>query len=104
MANLDLEDRYFFVPIHKANRKFLRFRFQSLLYGFFCLPFSLATISFYFYQDSKACFKFPGIGPDFASSEENILKTITLFVSIRFIINWRKSVLTPSRKCQFSEF
>ncbi|KYQ60121.1 Gag-Pro-Pol polyprotein, partial [Trachymyrmex zeteki] len=42
LASIDLEDAYFFIPIHEDDRKFLRFRFQDRLFQFRALPFGLA--------------------------------------------------------------
>ncbi|XP_057327400.1 uncharacterized protein LOC130668903 [Microplitis mediator] len=119
MANLDLEDAYFLLSICISSRKFLRFRYQSQLYEFLCLPFGLATAPFVFtkvlkpvlnllrkrgyvsvvYLDDILC-----IGPDFLSCNKNVVETIKLLESLGFIINRRKSVLIPSKKCQFLGF
>lgn len=48
MANLDLKDAYFLVPIHKASRKYLRFVFLNEYYEFAYLPFSLCISPFIF--------------------------------------------------------
>lgn len=39
MASIDLQDAYFLVPIHKSCRKYLRFKFQNIVYEFTVLPF-----------------------------------------------------------------
>lgn len=119
LAKLDLEDAYFLVYIHKESRKFLRFRFQSQLYEFCCLPFGLSTAPFIFTKILKPVLSFLRkygylsvaylddilcIDPDFCSCKENLLTTIKLLETLGFIINWKKSVLTPNRKCQFLGF
>lgn len=43
MCSLDLKDAYFLVPVHEKYRKYLRFKFQSKLFQFTCLPFGLST-------------------------------------------------------------
>lgn len=45
MTTLDLQDAYFLVPIHKSNRKFLRFVWKDWIFEFQCLPFGLCTTS-----------------------------------------------------------
>ena len=48
MANLDLQDAYFTIPIHEESRKFLRFRWNDPLYEFVCMPFGLSTAPWVF--------------------------------------------------------
>ncbi|XP_057335443.1 uncharacterized protein LOC130674191 [Microplitis mediator] len=112
---------YFLVdkPDGSKSRKFLRFRYQSQLYKFLCLPFGLATAPFVFtkvlkpvlnllrkrgyvsvvYLDDILC-----IDPDLLSCNKNVVETIKLLESLVFIINRRESVLIPSKKCQFLGF
>ena len=40
---IDLQDAYFYVPIHPNSRKYLRFAFENRVYQFQVLPFSLNT-------------------------------------------------------------
>ena len=40
---IDLQNAYFHVPIHPSSRKYLRFAFESKVYQFRVLPFSLNT-------------------------------------------------------------
>lgn len=42
MVTLDLQDAYLLVPINKRHRKFLRFRFNNILYEYNCMPFGLS--------------------------------------------------------------
>ena len=43
MVSIDLKDAFLSVPIHEQHRKFLRFQWNSSLYKFQCLPFSLTS-------------------------------------------------------------
>jgi hypothetical protein len=43
IATIYLKDAYFTVPIHADHSKFLRFRWNGLLYEFIVLPFGLAS-------------------------------------------------------------
>ena len=43
MAVLDLKDAYYSVAIAKDHRKYLRFKFQGVLYEYTCLPNGLAS-------------------------------------------------------------
>ncbi|CAD6227319.1 GSCOCG00011975001-RA-CDS, partial [Cotesia congregata] len=48
MGSVDIKDAYFAIPIHKSNRKYLRFRFQAQLYEFTCLPFGFCESPYVF--------------------------------------------------------
>ena len=43
MITIDLKDAYFMIPIHYADRKFLRFEWNEDLLEFQVLPFRLTT-------------------------------------------------------------
>jgi hypothetical protein len=46
-GSIDLRDAYFHVPIHAADRKFLRFGWRGCLYQFCVLPFGLSPGGFH---------------------------------------------------------
>ena len=63
LAKVNLKDALFTIPIHVAHRKYLRFTFQEKVYEFNCLPFSLSSAPWVFYQDSKTSYStFTGAG------------------------------------------
>lgn len=43
MATIDLQDAYFSVKIWRPHRKYLRFRFNGILYEYTCMPFGLCS-------------------------------------------------------------
>ena len=47
---IDLQDAYFYVPIHPSSRKYLRFAFENKVYQFRVLPFGLNTATQVFIQ------------------------------------------------------
>ena len=53
MANLDLKNAYFLVPVDEKYRKFLRFSFENILFEFNCLPFGLNISPFVFTKIMK---------------------------------------------------
>lgn len=53
LASVDLEDAYLLLPVHRDDRKFLRFRFQGQLYQFKALPFGLASAPYIFTKIMK---------------------------------------------------
>nr|XP_046491856.1 uncharacterized protein LOC124223672 [Neodiprion pinetum] len=119
MANLDLQDAYFLIPVGKKCRKFLRFSFEGQLYEFTCLPFGLSSAPRVFtkvikpvlnwlrsrgflsvaYLDDILC-----IGDNYKSCLDNVKSTVDIFESLGFIVNNRKSNLTPSTQCKFLGF
>lgn len=119
MASIDIEDAYLLVPINKACRKLLRFRFRGQLYEFTCLPFGLSVSPYIFtkimkpvvnklrsrgflsvvYLDDFLC-----IGDSFESCKANVECTIKFLESLGFKINYSKSQTTPSRRCKYLGF
>lgn len=119
MANLDLKEAYFLVLINEHDRKFLRFCFNGTLFEFSALPFGLCTAPCIFtkllkpvmatlrsrgflsvnYLDDILC-----LGDSYSSCLQNISETINLLTELGFIINFEKSVLIPSKVCQFLGF
>jgi len=58
LASVDLQDAYFLLPIHREDRKFLRFRFQGDLFQFNVLPFGLASAPYIFTKILKPVVSF----------------------------------------------
>ena len=119
IASIDLEDAYYLVRIHKKCVKYLRFQFLDRLYEFVCLPFGLNTSPFVFTKLLKPvvnCLRKNGFQSvvyldDFLCIENSIEKcnansheTITLLQRLGFLINERKSCLTPSTRCRYLGF
>lgn len=119
LATIDLKDAYFLVSVDKADRKFLRFYFDKVLYEFTCLPFGLASAPFAFTKLLKPLLvklRSQGIicvnylddflifGDSFKKCSDSIQETISLLTSLGFIINFEKSVLKPSKRCRFLGF
>lgn len=119
MAHVDLKDAYFLIPMHRESRKYLRFRFGGYLYEFVCLPFGLSTAPFIFTKVLKPVvnsLRIEGllsviylddilwIGQDYESCKANVDSTISLLQSLGFIINEKKSNLTPNNRCRFLGF
>lgn len=42
-ASIDLKDAYYSIPIHNADKKYLRFIWNETCYQFCCLPFGLSS-------------------------------------------------------------
>lgn len=119
MLNLDLKEAYFLVPISDGHRKYLRFYFNNILYEFCALPFGLCSAPYIFtkllkpvmshlrsrgyksvyYLDDILC-----LGNTYQDCLENAQETIACLTKLGFIINYKKSSLTPSQTCQFLGF
>lgn len=119
LASIDLEDAYLLVPIYNEHRKFLRFRFQGQLFQFRVLPFGLASAPYIFTKILKPVVSslrvrnffsviylddFLLVAASYDQCLDNISTTMELLSSLGFLINKRKSVLIPSRACQFLGF
>ena len=53
LAEVDLKDAFFTIPIHLAHRKYLQFTFQGKVYELNCLPFSLLSAPWVFTKTLK---------------------------------------------------
>ena len=119
MANLDLKNLYFSVPVEKRYRQYLRLSFEDTLYEFNCIPYGLNICPFVFtkiinpvvshlrgkglssviYLDDFLFF-----GTTFEDCLYNVQTSIKLHQSLGFVINYEKSCLIPSKSCNFSGF
>ena len=119
IATIDLQDAYFAVPVHRTSQKYLTFKFQNNYFRFTCLPFGLCTSPYIFtkilkpvlkllrsrgfmsvaYLDDLLC-----IANTFEECVINVSETINLLQSLGFIINFKKSNLTPSRNSKYLGF
>jgi hypothetical protein len=120
MASIDLKDAYFLISVHKSHRKYLRFKYNDILYEFNCIPFGLCTAPFVFtkllkpvvehlrkvhhlisviYLDDVFC-----LGRTFSECETNVAKTKKLFEDLGFLINFEKSCFVPKTQCTFLGF
>jgi hypothetical protein len=118
-ASIDLKDAYFLIPVRPKDRKYLRFSLENQLFEFNCLPFGLSSAPYTFTKIMKpvthalrkkgvVCVNYLDdffiIGETFQECSQSVDLTVSLLTSLGFIINSRKSVLTPSTRCKFLGF
>lgn len=116
MASLDLKDAYYLIPIDELDRKYLRFTFNGILYQFTCLPFGLCTAPYVFTKVMKPVVYYLRkmgiplviyiddlliIGKSFGHCSNNVKNVELLLTRLGFLINYKKSQVTPSRNCKF---
>lgn len=58
MAAIDMKDAYFLILIDKDYKKFLRFKYDNIMYEFNCLPFGLSTAPYVFTKLLKPVMEF----------------------------------------------
>ena len=119
MCDLDLKDAYFLIPVHEISRKCLRFIFNGTLFQFTCLLFGLCTSPFIFTKVLKpvmAKMRSDGLtsmiylgdilclGWSRESCTVNLKTTVDLLEPLGFIINYKKSVCTPSTRIKYLGF
>lgn len=114
-----LKDAYYFLPIDKKFRKYLRFSYNNHLYEFNCLPFGLNIAPFIFTKLLRPVAKYLRrqgckiiiylddiliIGKDFNECQHSIYLTKKLLLSLGFIINIEKSLLIPNQRLEYLGF
>ncbi|XP_014217272.1 uncharacterized protein LOC106645836 [Copidosoma floridanum] len=119
VCRIDLKDAFFLVPIHKDHRKYLRFSYHGQLYQFQALPFGLATAPWVFTKIVKpvlATIRHQGIrvvaylddflvfGRSEVGCRKSCEKLISLLLHLGFVVNWKKSELTPTQSIKFLGF
>ena len=115
-ASIDLKDAYFHISINRRFRRFLRFGWRKKIYQFRVLPFGLCLAPFVFTQVTKplrAFLRAKGIrsiwylddiliiGASKEECEQNLRITLQLLQEVGFIVNWKKSSLSPSQNFRF---
>ena len=116
VTSIDLTDAYLHVPIHTQSQKYLRIHFQGVTYQFTSLPFRLATASLIFtsiVKEVKLIALQSGIrlhqylddwlirAPSKQTCTEQTQKLLKLVKDLGFIVNLKKSDLTPSQRFDF---
>ena len=116
MGSIDLRLAYYSVSIAEEQQKYFRFYWQGNLYQFTACPNELACmprmftkllkpvyarlrseghVNSGFIDDSLLC------GDSFSQCFENIADTKTLMEKVGFVINFKKSVLIPTKRIVF---
>lgn len=119
MTSIDMKDAYFLVPIHSDHKKFLRFKYNDILYEFNCLPFGLSTAPYVFTKLLKPVMQYLRsnnfasviflddilcIDRGYTQCQQNTIFTKNILESLGFVINHEKSCLIPKRECTFLGF
>lgn len=115
-ATIDLKDAFYLVPIAQKHRKYLRFVFSESLYEFIVLPFALNCAPFLFTKIMKPVTSYLiNLGflsvvylddwllicHSYVSCARNVKATTELLLSLGFIVNSEKSLMTPIQICRF---
>ena len=119
LLKLDLKDAYLAVPIHQAHREFLKFQWQDQLWQFQALPFGLSSNLYVFTNLLKpVVLMLRKLGIRLVLYLDDMLITakhreeakshlatiMDLLLSLGFIINLKKSVLSPTQELEFLGF
>ena len=116
MVKLDLKDAYLTVGVHQQSQPYIRFVWQGQAFQFQALPFGLCTAPRIFTRLLKPVVTFLRtrnirlliylddiliVGSDIITLKEQTNLVLHLLQSLSFIINFEKSVLTPSPTMEF---
>ena len=119
MTKVDLKDAYFMIPMASHHRRLLRFQWQGQTYQFNCLPFGLSSAPWVFTKTTRpvvATLRSLGLrliiyiddilimAPSPIVAREHTAGLIFLLENLGFIINYPKSLLTPTQEIQFLGF
>lgn len=119
LLKLDLKDAYLAVPIHQAHREFLKFQWQDQLWQFQALPFGLSSAPCVFTKLLKpvvSTLRKLGIrlvlylddmlimAKHREEAKSHLATIMDLLLSLGFIINLKKSVLSPTQELEFLGF
>jgi hypothetical protein len=119
LAKIDLKDAYFTVPINAEHQRYLRFVWNNRTFQFSCLPFGLAPAPRVFTKILKplvSILRQRGVRLIIYlddclvmnQSVDGLSKDIALFLELiqglGFVVNTKKSCLTPVQKLEFLGF
>ncbi|XP_071160985.1 uncharacterized protein [Mytilus edulis] len=115
-TSLDLSDAYFHIPISQTYRKYLRFVWNNKVFQFKALPFGLSTAPLAFTKIMQAAIAhLHSLSIQIHSYlDDSLLKefcpinlrvqtdlVINCFLSLGFLISWKKSEIIPSQDFVF---
>jgi hypothetical protein len=115
-VNLDLQNAYFFLSMHKYYRKYLKFEWRDKLYQFNCLCFGISSAPRVFSKLMKVIFAhirrmgisaFYYIDDSLIEADSPYLCTnqsqtlMTMMENLGFYINYEKSNLIPSTRIEY---
>jgi len=118
-TSIDLKDAYFFIPICQEDRRFLAFMWKENTYRFTCLPFGLNVgprtytkllkpIMEYFRMKGITCSIYLDDLLLISKSKEQSLIELKMIMStlksLGFVINEKKSTLTPTKEIKYLGF
>lgn len=114
MAKIDLKDAYLTIPLHSKSKKLFRFTFKNVLYEFEVIPFGFNEAPYVFTKIMRPVANDllgQGImcvilifGESYEKCLANVHKALDVLKSLGWIINIKKSKLTPSNICQYLGF
>ena len=115
LIKIDLKDAYFGIPLDKSSRKYIRFQWEGNLYEFLCLCFGLGPAPLIFTKLLKipiALLRRINVRIIFLDDMLVMAQTlqeisqaketlIFLLQNLGFVINFKKSQLTPVKEIEF---
>ena len=116
MTKVDLKDAYFMIPMAPSQRRLLRFQWQGTVYQFNCLPFGLSSAPWVFTKTTRpimTILRTMGLrviiyiddilvmANTESLAREHTAGLIFLLENLGFIINYPKSLLTPTQEIEF---
>jgi hypothetical protein len=119
MTSIDLTDAFLHVLVHETSKRYLRFHWNNNTYQFRTIPFGLSLSPMVFTKILKPVLKWARrsgimisaylddllvIGKTAAITMTNTMKVIQKLTKVGFLVNHKKSQLTPSTIIQHLGF
>ena len=116
LIKIDLKDAYFGIPLNKSSRKYIRFQWERNLYEFLCLCFGLGSAPMIFTKLLKVLIALLSrinvriiiflddmllMAQTLKGSLQAKETLIFLLQNLGFVINIKKSQLTPVKEIEF---
>ena len=113
LASIDIKDAFFSVPLHESSKRFTCFEINNTRFSYNVLPFGLTSSPRIFSKIFKVVISYLRtkgikisaylddiiiIGESFERVENDLITTLYTLKKLGYIVNFEKSLLTPSQK------
>lgn len=110
MTSIDMSDAFLHLPVHPDYRRYLRFRWKGQMYQFKTTPFGLSIVPYWYTKITRPILEWARLqgirvsaylddwiilGKTKEEASMNTSKILQCLTHLGWIVNWKKSQLTP---------